>query len=212
MKLLVEKILDVKTNILEENSKKRYFIEGIFLHAETKNQNGRVYPRHVLEKEVARYQTEYIDRKRAFGNCDHPLEPQTKMKDVSHLITEITQDGNLFYGKAKIIDGGFGKIIRALIDEGASFGASSRGVGSVVENNGELIVAEDFMLISAADIVADPSGVNCFVNGIAEQREWVYENGIFKESKLEEFRKKELKSGIEKQILENFNSFLKKFI
>ena len=212
MKLLVEKIEEVKTSIYEENDKKRYFIEGIFLHAETKNQNGRIYPRHILEKEVARYQQEYIDQKRAFGNCDHPVEPQTKMKDVSHIITEIKQDGNLFYGKAKVIDGGYGKIIRALIDEGARFGASSRGVGSLIEANGEVVVDEDFTLISAADLVADPSGIDCFVQGLAEQKDWIYENGIFKEAKLEDFRKNELRHNVEKKILENFNRFLKKLV
>jgi hypothetical protein len=175
MKLIAEEVLDVRY-LVEQNEKtgkKEHFIEGIFMQAERKNRNGRVYPHAILSKEVDRYNTEYIKKNRAFGELGHPDSPQINLDRVSHMITSLRPEGNDFIGKAKILDTPNGKIVKSLLDGGASLGVSTRGVGSLKPANGFQLVQDDFHLATAADIVADPSGPGCFVEGIMENAEWI---------------------------------------
>jgi hypothetical protein len=175
MKLIAEEVLDVRY-LVEQNEKtgkKEHFIEGIFMQAERKNRNGRVYPHAILSKEVDRYNTDYIKKNRAFGELGHPDSPQINLDRVSHMITSLRSDGNDFIGKAKILDTPNGKIVKSLLDGGASLGVSTRGVGSLKPANGYQLVQDDFHLATAADIVADPSGPGCFVEGIMENAEWI---------------------------------------
>lgn len=178
MKLIAEEVLDVRY-LVEQNEKtgkKEHFIEGIFMQAERKNRNGRVYPHNILSKEVDRYNTEYVKKNRAFGELGHPDSPQINLDRVSHMITSLTPDGNNFIGKAKILDTPNGKIVKSLLDGGASLGVSTRGVGSLKPANGFQLVQDDFHLATAADIVADPSAPEAFVRGIMEDAEWVLTN------------------------------------
>ena len=177
MYLITETIENVKTVVEEatENKKKNYFIEGIMLQAETVNRNGRCYPITILENEIKRYCENYVEKKRALGELNHPQGPSLNLDKVSHLICEIKRNGNDFYGKAKILETPMGNIVRNLIDEGASLGVSSRGMGSLKENkSGIMEVQGDFYLATAADIVADPSAPEAFVKGIMEGVEWIY--------------------------------------
>lgn len=165
-----------------------YFIEGIFMQGKTKNQNGRIYPTEILAREMNRYQTEYIDRKRALGELGHPESPTINLDRVSHRITHMQQDGDNFVGRAKIMDTPMGRIVKAFIDDGTQLGVSSRGLGSLSEVGGDMMVGEDFYF-STADIVADPSAPEAFVRGIAEGRAWVWESGVLKECVLEQMAK-----------------------
>lgn len=158
----------------KEDGKKNYFIEGIFMQGDIKNRNGRIYPSDTLEKEMARYQTEFIEPKRALGELGHPDGPQINGDRVSHLITSMRREGNDFYGKAKILSTPMGEIVKSLLDEGVKIGVSTRGLGSVREKNGVMEVQNDFHL-STVDIVTDPSAPNAFVNGIMENREYYYD-------------------------------------
>lgn len=174
MKLLQETIEEAR--VIKEaagNGKQNYYLEGIFLQGDIQNRNGRKYPLSILTKEVGRYSRDYIDRRRAFGEFGHPSSPTIQMERISHLITSLKPDGKNFVGRAKIIDEGYGKIARALIDEGALLAMSSRGVGSVTSSGGVSVVGEDFQLATAADIVADPSAPDAFVEGVMENAEWV---------------------------------------
>ena len=200
MKLITEEIQDVRYLVEETNGKKNYFIEGIFMQAEKVNRNGRVYPMNVLAKEAARYNSEYVQKNRAFGELGHPENPQINLDRVSHLITKLYPDGNNFVGKAKILDTPNGKIVKSLLDGGASLGVSTRGVGSLKAHNGFQQVQDDYKLATAADVVADPSAPDAFVQGIMEGKEWIFENGKWKEQ--EYYHAKKLISEASKHDLE----------
>ena len=191
MKLISEEAIDVDFVTEEdENKKKNYFIEGIFMQSEMKNRNGRVYPKAILQKEVKRYTDKFINTKRAFGELGHPDGPTVNLERVSHMITELVEDGANFVGRAKIMDTPYGKIVKNLIDEGAKLGVSSRGMGSLKPvQDGLQEVQSDFYLATAADIVADPSAPDAFVSGIMEGREWIWDNGLLKEKEIVEYQK-----------------------
>ena len=190
MKLISEHVDDVEL-ICEatEDGKKKYKIRGVFMQAEIKNRNGRMYPQTVLENEVKRYNKEYVKQKRAFGELGHPDGPTVNLERVSHMITKLTPEGKNFIGEAKIMDTPYGKIVKNLIDEGAKLGVSSRGMGSLEPKRNMQIVKDDFYLATAADIVADPSAPNAFVEGIMEGKEWVWENGVVKEVEIAKYKK-----------------------
>jgi|TARA_B110000240_G_scaffold162250_1_gene181697 hypothetical protein len=176
--------------IIEENAKgqKEYFIEGVFMQSEIKNRNGRVYPKEIMQKEVNRYRKEFVEKDRAFGELGHPEGPTINLDKVSHLITSLEEDGNNYIGRAKILSTPNGQIVRNLIDDGAKLGVSSRGLGSLEEKGGAQYVKSDFQLATAADIVADPSAPEAFVEGIYEGVEWIMSNGILKAVDSESMR------------------------
>jgi len=177
MKLICEVNEDIKyvTEAVDEG-KKNYFIEGVFMQGDLKNRNGRVYPSSVLATEVARYNKEFVEKKRAFGELGHPSGPTINLDRVSHMITNLHQEGSNFVGKAKIMDTPMGRVVKNLMDEGATLGVSSRGMGSLKQNRqGIMEVQNDFMLATAGDIVADPSAPDAFVRGIMEGAEWFFD-------------------------------------
>ena len=189
MKLICELQEAVNYELLEEGNKpKQYFIEGIFMQSEQKNKNGRIYPLEVLEKEVNRYVKEYVEPKRAFGELGHPDGPTVNLDRASHMITDLRKEGKNFVGRAKILGTPNGEIVKNLIDEGARLGVSSRGMGSLEQKNGANYVKNDFYLATAADIVADPSAPNAFVEGIMEGVEWIWDNGLLKAQDVERAR------------------------
>ena len=193
MKLITEINEDLKVfELEEEGGKKSLFIEGIFLQSEIKNRNGRVYPKELLEREVERYTSKYIKEKRAFGELGHPEGPTINLDRVSHMVTELSSDGNDWKGKAKVLkETPYGKIVQGILGEGARLGVSSRGMGSIEElQDGTKLVKDDFYLATAADIVADPSAPGAFVQGIMEGKEWVWDNGLLQEKQLEEMQSK----------------------
>ena len=177
--------------IIEQNEKgeKEYYIEGVFMQSEIKNRNGRVYPKDIMEKEVGRYRKEFIEKDRAFGELGHPEGPTINLDRVSHLITSLEEDGDNYIGRAKILSTPNGQIVRSLISDGAKLGVSSRGLGSLESKGDAQYVKGDFQLATAADIVADPSAPEAFVEGIYEGVEWVMENGILKAVELEAMQK-----------------------
>ena len=189
MKLITETIEDIEV-LTEANTKggKDYKIRGVFMQADIKNRNGRVYPVATLSKEVARYTTEYIMKRRAFGELGHPDGPTVNLERVSHMITSLKPEGKNFVGEAKIMDTPYGKIVKNLIDEGAQLGVSSRGMGSIQSSSQGNVVGKDFYLATAADIVADPSAPDAFVEGIMEGKEWVWENGVIQSKSIEEYK------------------------
>ena len=216
MKLISESIEDIEY-ITEDDAegKKNYRIKGVFLQAEVKNRNGRIYPMPVLEKEVSRYNKEYVQKNRAFGELGHPDGPTVNLERVSHMITKLHPDGKNFIGEAKIMDTPYGKIVKNLINEGAKLGVSSRGMGSLEPRRGAQVVKDDFYLATAADIVADPSAPNAFVEGIMEGKEWVWQNGAVKEMDIEAYRKEldwnyERVQAREEKNAEIFENFLSK--
>ena len=178
MKLITEEVSNVKFITEGRGSKKRLYIEGTFLQGDIKNRNGRVYPVNTLAAEVGRYNESFIKKGRALGELGHPDGPTVNLDRVSHKITSLRQEGNNFVGKAQILNTPMGKIASSLIEEGVVLGVSSRGVGSLREDQGVKYVGEDFQLATAADIVADPSAPDAFVNGIMEGKEWIWEGGI----------------------------------
>ena len=189
MKLICELQESVDYELIEEDGKpKKYFIEGIFMQSEKKNKNGRVYPLPVLEKEVNRYVKEYVEPKRAFGELGHPDGPTVNLDRASHMITSLKKEGKNFVGRAKVLDTPNGKIVQCLIDEGARLGVSSRGMGTLKPENKAQVVQNDFYLATAADIVADPSAPNAFVEGIMEGVEWIWDNGLLKAQDVERAR------------------------
>jgi hypothetical protein len=193
MKLITEINEDLKVfELEEEGGKKSLFIEGIFLQSEIKNRNGRVYPKELLEREVERYTGKYIKEKRAFGELGHPEGPTINLDRVSHMVTELSSDGNDWKGKAKVLkETPYGKIVQGILGEGARLGVSSRGMGSIEElQDGTKLVKDDFYLATAADIVADPSAPGAFVQGIMEGKEWVWDNGLLQEQQIEEMQSK----------------------
>lgn len=196
-----------------EDGGKNHYIKGVFMQGNLKNRNGRVYPMEVLQKEVGRYQKEYIDRKRAFGELGHPSGPTINLDRVSHMITELKQSGDNFVGKAKIMDTPMGNIVKNLMDEGATIGVSSRGMGSLKPNKeGIAEVQNDFYLSTAGDIVADPSAPDAFVEGIMEGKDWVWDGGILREKYVEKTYKQINTLVTQKQLdekkLDLFNNFL----
>ena len=189
MKLITEQIEDVQILTEEKNGKKLLYIEGVFLQSELKNRNGRMYPFSVLEREVGRYNEEYIKSKRALGELGHPDGPTINLDRVSHRITSLRAEGNNFVGKAQILDTPMGNIAKNLLGEGVQLGVSSRGMGSIQKSEDCNVVADDFMLTTAADIVADPSAPDAFVNGIMEGKEWVWDNGLLKEKEVAKYQR-----------------------
>ena len=189
MRLIAEEITDVKFLSEEKEGKKNYFIEGIFLQAELKNRNNRMYPLGTLQKEVAKYDENYIQKGRALGELGQPDGPSINLDRVSHKITNLKQEGNNFIGKAKLLETPMGKIAKDLLSEGVKLGVSSRGMGSIRKEENCSVVMDDFMLATAADIVADPSAPDAFVDGIMEGKEWVWDNGILKEAAVSEIKK-----------------------
>ena len=191
MKLITEEVTNVKVITEEKNGKKNLYIEGVFLQGEIKNRNGRMYPISTLSKEVNRYCETFVNKGRALGELGHPDGPTVNLDRVSHKITSLVQEGNNFRGKAQILSTPMGKIASSLLDEGVMLGVSSRGVGSLqTTSEGCKVVGEDFQLATAADIVADPSAPDAFVNGIMEGREWVWEGGILREQLAEQTKKR----------------------
>lgn len=189
MKLITEEINSVNFIVEEINGKKSMFIEGIFLQGNQKNRNGRVYKTDTLAREVARYNEQYVNNGRALGELGHPDGPTVNLDRVSHKIVSLTQEGNNFIGKAKLLETPMGKIAKSLVGEGVTLGVSSRGIGSLTETKeGYKLVGEDFMLSTAADIVADPSAPDAFVQGIMEGKEWVMCGGILKEQQVDDTR------------------------
>ena len=188
MKLISEEIQDAEYLIEDANGKKNYKIKGVFLQSDIKNRNGRVYPKEIMIKEVNRYNKEFVEKKRAFGELGHPDGPTVNLERVSHMITKLEPEGKNFIGEAKIMDTPYGKIVKGLIDEGAQLGVSSRGMGSLVQKNGANYVGKDFYLATAADIVADPSAPDAFVEGIMESREWVWDNGVLVEKDIDAWK------------------------
>lgn len=213
MKLITEEITDVRFITEEVNGKKTHCIEGIFMQAETVNRNGRKYPRDIMEKEVARYNSNYVNKNRAFGELGHPANPTINLDRVSHMITNLYPDGNNFIGKAKILDTPNGNIVKSLLDGGANLGVSTRGVGSLKPHQGYQLVQDDFRLATAADIVADPSAPDAFVRGIFEDAEWILTAQGWKPA-YHESAKKELMETNRKDIeavgLKLFTKFMSK--
>jgi hypothetical protein len=212
VKLIRELNEDIQYIAEETNGKQSYYIQGIFLQSDIVNRNGRVYPRDVMRNEVTRYIRENVNTSRAFGELNHPEGFTINLDRVSHLIKSLTEDGTNWVGKAKILDTAHGKIVKTLIDEGARFGVSSRGVGSLKEVRGQNVVQEDFRLSTAADIVCDPSAPDAFVRGIMEGKEYIWDNGILREADISEMHKNIQKaSGPRKQqvFVEEFTKFLK---
>ena len=188
MRLISE--INEQVEYITEADGKDLFIEGVFLQADLKNRNGRLYPGAIMEKEVKRYTKEYIDKKRAFGELGHPEGPTINLDRVSHMITSLKKEGSNYIGKAKITDTPHGNIVKNLIKEGAQLGVSSRGMGSLKANKkGIQEVQGDFYLATAADIVADPSAPDAFVNGIMEGKEWVWNNGAISEKVIANYKK-----------------------
>jgi len=211
MKLITEQIEDVKVLTEEKDGKKLLYIEGVFLQSELKNRNGRMYPFDILNREVERYTEEYVRTKRALGELGHPDGPTVNLDRVSHRITDLRAEGHNFYGKAQILDTPMGRIARSLLEEGVQLGVSSRGMGSIDKREDISVVRDDFMLTTAADIVADPSAPDAFVNGIMEGKEWIWENGILKEANLDKYRKYidgDTSRKLEEKVLKVFENFL----
>ena len=181
MKLIREEIETVEVLTEESNGKKHFYIQGPFLQGDVKNRNGRIYESRILAKEVSRYNENFIEKNRAMGELGHPNGPTVNLDRVSHKITSLKQEGSNFIGKAKILETPMGRIAGALLNDGVTLGVSSRGMGSLVSKNGVNYVGEDFMLATAADIVADPSAPDAFVQGIMEGKEWVWDNGLLRE-------------------------------
>ena len=211
MKLITESIENIEVLTEETDGKKRLYIEGVFLQSEVKNRNGRVYPFKVLDNEVKRYHEEYIKPGRALGELGHPDGPTVNLDRVSHRIVSLKAEGNNFIGKAQILDTPNGKIAKSLLGEGVKLGVSSRGMGTLDKQEGVSYVMDDFMLATAADIVADPSAPDAFVNGIMEGKEWVWSNGILKEQTVDKYQqaiKSASKSELEEKTLKVFEHFL----
>jgi hypothetical protein len=212
MKLITETTLGVKLLTEDKDGKKNYFIEGVFMQSEMKNRNGRIYPLATMSKEIERYNKEYVTQNRAMGELGHPEGPTVNLERVSHIIKDLKQDGNDVYGRAKILDTPYGKIVKNLMDEGAKLGVSSRGMGTLKEQDGVNVVQEDFMLASV-DVVADPSAPNAFVNGIMEGKEWIWDNGIIKPVQIESYKKiieKTASRNLEEQAIKLFADFIAK--
>ena len=213
LKLISEHIEQDAEYLIEEkeDGKKDYKIKGIFMQADIKNRNGRIYPVGTLAKEVKRYNEQFINKKRAFGELGHPDGPTVNLERVSHMITSLKPEGKNFVGEAKIMDTPYGKIVKNLIDEGAQLGVSSRGMGSLQSGSQGNVVGKDFYLATAADIVADPSAPDAFVEGIMEGKEWVWDNGILKSMEVERY-KEEIEKTKRAELAEKKASIFKHFL
>ena len=214
VKLMSESTLQDVEYITEQNEegKKNYKIKGVFMQADIKNKNGRVYPMEILQKEVKRYNKEFINEKRAYGELGHPEGPTVNLERASHMITALYPDGKNYIGEAKILSTPMGEIVKSLMDEGAKLGVSSRGMGSLEQKNGANYVRDDFYLATAADIVSDPSAPSAFVEGIMEGKEWVWTHGALLEADLVEMKQRINTRIRKKQALEQnieFAKFLK---
>jgi hypothetical protein len=213
---LIREIYEQTSTIVESKlgKGKEYFIEGIFLQSELKNRNGRMYPESVMDNEVGRYIKESVDKNRAYGELGHPDTPSINLDRVSHMIVSLKKEGTNYIGKAKILETPMGQIARGLLDGGANLGVSSRALGSLQTNNeGVQIVQDDFMLSTAADIVADPSAPDAFVRGIMESKEWVFVDGKFVEQHIEEAKRTVRKASsrnLEEAKIYAFQKFLSK--
>ena len=213
MKLITEEVSNVKFVTEGKGANKKMYIEGVFLQGNIKNRNGRMYPIETLNREVGRYSESFINKGRALGELGHPDGPTVNLDRVSHKITQLRREGNNYMGKAQLLDTPMGKIAKSLIGEGVTLGVSSRGVGSLqTSNEGYKVVGEDFMLATAADIVADPSAPDAFVSGIMEGKEWIWEGGSLREQ-LAERTQKRIKTlvdqkRLDERKLELFNEFL----
>ena len=211
MKLITETIEDVQVITEGKGDSKKLYIEGVFLQSELKNRNGRMYPFSVLQKEVNRYNEEYIKTSRALGELGHPDGPTVNLDRVSHRIVSLAEDGTNFRGKAQILDTPMGKIASSLLGEGVKLGVSSRGMGSIDKREDCNVVMDDFMLATAADIVADPSAPDAFVNGIMEGKVWAWDNGILKETevaKYQSYMNNATRKNLEERTLRVFEDFL----
>jgi len=214
MKLITEMNEDVHYLIEEDTQtgKKNHFIHGVFMQAEQKNRNGRIYSKPILEKEIKRYGETFVSKNRAMGELNHPQGPTVNLDRVSHMIKDLKFEGNNVMGKAKLLDTPMGNIAKNLINEGAQLGVSSRGMGTLEQKNGTNYVKDDFML-SAVDLVADPSAPGAFVNGIMEGKEWIWDNGVIKEKNIDEYHqmiKKASKRELEEKAIFAFKDFLSK--
>ena len=189
MKLISEEITNAQCLVEQKNGQKEYKIKGIFLQSDIKNRNGRVYPKDILEREVSRYNREFINKNRAFGELGHPDGPVVNLERVSHMVKKLYPDGKNFIGEAKVMNTPYGKIVKGLIDEGAQLGVSSRGMGTLENKGGANYVKSDFYLATAADIVADPSAPDAFVEGIMEGKEWVWDNGALREQSVDGWKR-----------------------
>ena len=213
MKLITEEVSNVKFITEGKGANKKMYIEGVFLQGNIKNRNGRMYPIETLNREVGRYSESFINKGRALGELGHPDGPTVNLDRVSHKITQLRREGNNYMGKAQLLDTPMGKIAKSLIGEGVTLGVSSRGVGSLqTSNEGYKVVGEDFMLATAADIVADPSAPDAFVSGIMEGKEWVWDGGILRE-KFAEKTYKQINTLVTQKKLDEeklglFNDFL----
>ena len=211
MKLIREEIETIEVLTEEKDGKKHFYITGPFLQGDIKNRNGRIYESRILAKEVGRYNEEYIGKNRAMGELGHPDGPTVNLDRVSHKITSLKQEGSNFIGRAKILETPMGRIAGALLNDGVTLGVSSRGMGSITNRNGTNYVGEDFMLATAADIVADPSAPDAFVQGIMEGREWVWDNGLLKERDIERVRQtinNAPANRLDEAVLEGFHDLL----
>ena len=211
MKLITEEVTNVQVITEGKGSNKKLYIEGTFLQGEIKNRNGRMYPISTLAKEVDRYCETFVNKGRALGELGHPDGPTINLDRVSHKIVELYQDGSNYVGKAKLLETPMGQIAKNLLREGVQLGVSSRGVGSLESKGGSNYVRDDFMLTTAADIVADPSAPDAFVNGIMEGKEWVWNNGAFKEAELQQAKEdleRVSRGALEGKILESFEKLL----
>tara|TARA_R110002051_G_scaffold310253_1_gene383272 strand:- start:2843 stop:3487 length:645 start_codon:yes stop_codon:yes gene_type:complete len=211
MKLITE--MNDEVDLLIESSdtgKKNYFISGVFMQAEQKNRNGRVYPMNVLDPGVQQYNENFISKKRAFGELNHPKGPTVNLDRVSHIVKDLVVEGNNFTGKAKIMDTPMGKIVKSLMDEDARLGVSTRGMGSLKSHNGINLVQPDFSL-AAIDIVADPSAPDAFVDGIMEGKEWIWENGILKEQIISDYER-QIRSTPVRKMQDTFTSLFEDFL
>ncbi|UYA57643.1 prehead core component [Synechococcus phage S-CREM1] len=213
MKLITENIEEIKVLTEEtESGKKNYYIEGIFLQGDITNRNGRNYPVNILDREVAKYNESFVGAGRALGELGHPDGPTINLDRVSHKILSLKREGNNFIGKAKLLETPMGKIAKNLLDEGVKLGVSSRGLGSLTVKDGVNYVGEDFMLATAADIVADPSAPDAFVEGIMEGKEWVWESGMLREVEINNLKKtidEATRFDLQERKLKAFASFLK---
>ncbi len=211
MKLLVETVSDVKYLTEEDNGKKVLHIEGIFLQAEQKNRNGRVYPRSILEREVNKYLKEKVETGRSWGELGHPDTPSINLDRACHRIISLKAEGNNWVGKSRILETPHGNIVRALIEDGGQIGVSSRGMGTLKMVEGTNMVQDDYYLATAADVVADPSAPDAFVRGLMEQKEWVWDNGIIKEATINDMRREVKKASsrqLEEVVLREFQKFI----
>ena len=190
MKLIKELIEEENLQFITENKngEKRYYIEGVFMQADVKNKNGRMYGSNMLSDKVDEYVKNFIEKNRAYGELGHPANPSINLERVSHRIVSLERDGSNFVGKAQVSSTPYGNIVKGLLEDGGKLGVSSRGLGSLMKENGVLKVQNDFMIVTPADIVADPSAPDAFVEGIMEGREWVWDNGIIREKNVEDYK------------------------